>query len=39
MPKHKWKFKSYFRLQAYGWKGAALASKRMREAVGYWDEM
>ncbi len=33
MPKHKWKFKSYFRKQAYGWKGTALASKRMREAV------
>ena len=33
MPKHKWKFKSHFRLQAYGWKGTSLASKRMREAV------
>jgi hypothetical protein len=33
MPKHKWKFKSHFRKQAYGWKGTALASKRMREAV------
>jgi hypothetical protein len=33
MPKHKWKFKSHFRKQTYGWKGTALASKRMREAV------
>lgn len=33
MPKHKWKFKSHFRKQAYGWKGTAPASKRMREAV------
>ena len=33
MPKHKWKFKSYFRREAYGWKGTALASKRMKEAV------
>lgn len=33
MPKHSWKFKSYFRKEAYGWKGTSLASKRMREAV------
>ena len=33
MPKHKWKFKSHFRREAYGWKGTSLASKRMREAV------
>ena len=33
MAKHKWKFKSHFRREAYGWKGTALASKRMREAV------
>lgn len=33
MPTHKWKFKSHFRKQAYGWKGTSLASKRMREAV------
>jgi len=33
MPTYPWTFKSHFRLQAYGWKGTALASKRMREAV------
>lgn len=33
MAKHKWKFKSHFRREAYGWKGTALASKRMRGAV------
>ena len=33
MPKHKWKFKSYFRREAYGWNGTAKASKRMKEAV------
>ena len=33
MPTHPWTFKKHFRLQAYGWKGTALASKRMREAV------
>ncbi|MDI6451309.1 hypothetical protein [Anaerobaca lacustris] len=33
MAKHKWKFKAHFRTGAYGWKGTALASKRMREAV------
>ncbi len=31
--KHKWKFKSYFRREAYGWNGTAKASKRMKEAV------
>ncbi len=33
MAKHKWKFKSYFRREVYGWNGTAKASKRMREAV------
>lgn len=33
MAKHKWKFKAYFRSGAYGWKGTALASKRMKEAI------
>ena len=33
MPKHKWKFKSYFRREAYSWNGTAKASKRMKEAV------
>ena len=33
MAKHKWKFKSYFRREAYGWNGTAKASKRMKEAV------
>lgn len=33
MPKHKWKFKSYFRREAYGWNGTAKAAKRMKEAV------
>ena len=33
MAKHKWRFKSHFRRAAYGWKGTALASKRMKEAV------
>ena len=31
--KHKWKFKSYFRREAYSWNGTAKASKRMKEAV------
>ncbi len=39
MPKHKWKFKSHFRLHAYGWKGTAPASKRMREAVSEIKEI
>ena len=30
---HKWQFKQRFRRSAYGWKGTALASKRLREAV------
>jgi tetratricopeptide (TPR) repeat protein len=29
----KWQFKARFRRSAYGWKGSALASKRLREAV------
>ena len=33
MAKHKWKFKSHFRREAYGWNGTAKASKRMKEAV------
>lgn len=33
VPAHKWTFKSRFRKNAYGWKGTALASKRLREAV------
>ncbi len=31
---HKWEFKSRFRSRAYGWRGSALASKRLKEAVG-----
>jgi len=33
MAAHKWKFKSHFRQGAYGWKGSALAAKRVAEAV------
>ena len=33
MGKHNWAFKRHFRGEAYGWKGTATASKRMREAV------
>ena len=33
MPAHKWIFKSRFRANAYGWKGTALATKRLKEAV------
>ncbi len=33
MPKHKWKFTAHFRSGAYGWKGTALATKRMKEAM------
>lgn len=33
MAKHKWKFKAHFRSGVYGWKGTALANRRMREAV------
>ncbi len=29
---HKWEFKKYFRKEAFGWKGSALAAKRLREA-------
>lgn len=32
-PSHKWQFKQRFRRDAYGWKGTATASKRLREAV------
>ena len=31
---HRWAFKSRFRSRAYGWRGSALASKRLKEAVG-----
>jgi hypothetical protein len=31
---HRWAFKSRFRARAYGWRGSALASKRLKEAVG-----
>lgn len=30
---HKWTFKARFRAKAYGWRGTALASKRLKEAV------
>ncbi|HUT88397.1 MAG TPA: hypothetical protein VMY37_02775 [Thermoguttaceae bacterium] len=30
---HKWAFKARFRAKAYGWRGTALASKRLKEAV------
>jgi len=33
MAKHKWQFTARFRAGAYGWKGTALAAKRMKEAV------
>jgi len=33
MPIQKWTFKSRFRANAYGWKGTALATKRLKEAV------
>ena len=33
MPAHKWTFKARFRANAYGWKGTALATKRLKEAV------
>jgi hypothetical protein len=33
MAKHKWKFTAHFRSGAYAWKGTALATKRMKEAV------
>ena len=29
----RWKFKAHFRAKAYGWRGTALASKRLQEAV------
>src|SRR5712664_3563925 len=31
---HRWTFKARFRAAAYGWHGSALASKRLKEAVG-----
>lgn len=31
--KHKWEFKARFRRHAYGWKGTAPASQRLREAI------
>ena len=31
---HRWAFKSRFRARAYGWRGSALAGKRLKEAVG-----
>ncbi len=31
--KNKWKFISYFRSNAYGWKGSRLAAKRVKDAV------
>jgi hypothetical protein len=30
---HSWAFKARFRSRAYGWRGSALASKRLKEAV------
>ena len=30
---HRWAFKARFRARAYGWRGSALASKRLKEAV------
>jgi hypothetical protein len=30
----RWAFKSRFRARAYGWRGSALAGKRLKEAVG-----
>ena len=30
---HRWTFKARFRASAYGWRGSALASKRLNEAV------
>ena len=29
----KWAFAARFRARAYGWRGSALASKRLKEAV------
>jgi hypothetical protein len=31
--KHKWAFVARFRAGAYGWRGSALASKRLKEAI------
>jgi hypothetical protein len=33
MPAHPWTFKSRFRAKTYGWRGTALATKRLKEAV------
>ncbi len=30
---HRWAFKARFRARSYGWRGSALASKRLKEAV------
>jgi hypothetical protein len=30
---HRWALKSKFRANAYGWRGSALAAKRLKEAV------
>ena len=30
---HRWAFKARFRARAYGWRGSALATKRLKEAV------
>ena len=30
---HRWAFKARFRARAYGWRGSALAGKRLKEAV------
>src|SRR4029077_20356662 len=30
---HRWAFKARFRAHAYGWRGSALASTRLKEAV------
>jgi len=30
---HRWAFKARFRAGAYGWRGSALAGKRLKEAV------
>ena len=39
MAKHKWKFTAHFRSGAYAWKGTALATKRMREALSEIKKM
>jgi hypothetical protein len=32
-PAHKWKFRNYFRANAYGWRASKLASQRLKEAL------